>query len=167
VRPTDLADEPHRLPTAIPLLAASLPADPPGRILVFRSGYGLLPALLLERYPAAHVVAVDRDLLAVAFTRRNCAGHPGRFRADAMLGVPEDLGPFDLILGELSPPLGPAAAIEELRAARRALAPGGHLLALCLLGQWKGPIRKCARELRIVLRKSRGPVAILESTMGA
>jgi 16S rRNA (guanine1207-N2)-methyltransferase len=161
-RPTDLADEPHRLKTAIPLLLTCLPASPPGRILVFRAGYGLLPALALARYPGARVIAVDRDLLATAYTSRNTRRWPERIRVVESLGLSGvlALGPFDLILGELSPPLGPEATLAELSEVREALAPGANALILGLLKQWREFVKGSAESLRVRLFQSEGPAAL-------
>jgi len=164
VRPSDLADEPHRLPAAVPLLAGHLPEKPPGRVLVFRSGYGLLPALALARYPEARVVACDRDLLAAAFTRRNCRSYGDRVEVVECLGLREAArrGPFDLILGELSPPLGPWATIQEVAEAREALAPGGSALILGLRKQWRDCLKRASRDLGIAVRASRGAAALFD-----
>jgi 16S rRNA G1207 methylase RsmC len=163
-RPTDLADEPHRLPLAIPLLAENLPRSAPGRILAFRAGYGLVPALALARYPAATVVAADRDLLAAAFTRRNSAAQGERLRVLECLGLAaaSSIGPFDLILGELLPALGPAATFLELREAHELLAPGGRALVLGLVKQWKEFLRFSPKELGLTLRRRKGAVALYQ-----
>ena len=161
-RPTDLADEPHRLETAIPLLSKWLPASPPERVLVFRSGYGLLPALCLARYPSSQVVAVDRDLLATAFTLRNTSSSKDRIRVLDRLGLTGvlSMGPFDLVLGELSPPLGPEATLAELAEVRETLAPGGSALILGLLKQWREFLKGSAESLGVRLFQSEGPVAL-------
>jgi 16S rRNA (guanine1207-N2)-methyltransferase len=163
VRPSDLADEPHRLRDAIPLLATGLPPEPPARILVFRAGYGLVPALALARYPQARVAAIDRDLLATTFTRRNCAASLGRLRVEEALEIssaPAAEGSFDLVLGELSLPLGPRATLHELGEARRLLGPGGSGLVLGLEKQWKEFLRGAAGELGLSVRATRGPAAL-------
>lgn len=167
-RPTDLADEPHRLVAAIPLLAERLACgladgrggsggpplgrvppsghplgEDPRAVLVLRCGYGLVAALALARFPRARVVALDRDLLATAFTRYNCEGAGERLRVVEAID-PEaaaEEGPFDLILGEILPSLGPRAMARELAGARSLLAPGGRGL---LIGQLR-PARDLVR----------------------
>jgi len=133
-RPTDLADEPHRLPHAVPLIAAHLPERAPARALAFRAGYGLMPALLLARYPETTVDAIDRDLLGIAFARRNLTGAGARASVLASLGFERvhGRGPYDLITGEILSPLGPRAIVAELLDARGLLAPGGAALVLGL-----------------------------------
>ena len=142
IRPTDLADEPHRLAESVPLLVGALPELLGGgaRALSFRAGYGLIPALLLERYPELEVVAVDRDLLGTEQTRRNCARFAGRLEVVEAPKLAESSVPpasFDLVVGELLPPLGPQASLEELRAARRFLRPGGCALVAGLKKEWR------------------------------
>jgi len=163
-RPTDLADEPHRLMDSIPLLAENLPQEPPRRALVFRCGYGLGPALLLARYRDTKVVAVDRDLLGTAFTRRNCSFAGERLCVHECLGLPRVRAgdPFDLIVGELSPPLGPEATLVELREAWQTLAPGGRALVLGLAKQWREFLESRAGDLCIVRRQVRGSAALYE-----
>ncbi|MBI4586817.1 MAG: methyltransferase [Planctomycetes bacterium] len=163
-RPTDLADEPHRLPVAIPLLAEALPAVAPARALSFRCGYGLLPALLLERYPEARVMAADRDLLATSYTRRNCRAHGERLQVVECLGLKpiEPLGPFDLIVGELSPPAGQAAILQELGEVRGLLAPGGRALILGFVKQWREFLREEAERPGLQVLKTKGQVALFE-----
>ena len=90
-----------------------VPEDRPGRILSYRSGYGAVPLALRARYPEARVVAQDRDLLALAFARKN-AGTTGLsgegLRLVGCLFPSEAMGPgeADLIVGESSAPAGPA-----------------------------------------------------------
>lgn len=140
-RPTDLADEPHRLVEAMPLLARSLPGDvkSSSRALAFRCGYGLLPALLLQRYSSLQVVATDRDILGTEMTRYNSARASDRLTVveAAKLEALEAHGRFDLIVGELLSPLGREATLAELRTVRRLLAPGGQALVSALGKQWR------------------------------
>jgi len=170
VRPTDLADEPHRLP-GIELLASRLPADPPRRVLVFRCGYGLVPALALARWPGARVAAQDRDLLGTAYTRLNCASAADRLETVESVEVraAAGAGPFDLVLGELSPPTGAAATLREMEDARALLAPGGRGLVLGLLKQWREVLEARRAALGLDLVESRPPVALIgiRGTAGA
>jgi 16S rRNA (guanine1207-N2)-methyltransferase len=165
LRPTDLADEPHRLPTAIPLLASRLPEAPPARVLVFRCGYGLVPALALARWPAARVAALDRDLLGIAYTKLNCADAADRLETIEAVEVAAAAprGPFDLVLGELSPPNGTAANVREVEDARSLLAPGGRALILGLLKQWRETLGPRAEALGLRLLESREAVALIEA----
>jgi 16S rRNA (guanine1207-N2)-methyltransferase len=163
-RPTDLADEPHRLRDAMPLLAESLPQDPPRRAFVFRCGYGLAPALLLARYQNAQVIAADRDLLGTRFTRLNCSAAGERLCVQECVGLPRAPAgdPVDLIVGELLPPLGREATLAELRVALHRLAPGGRALVLGLAKQWREFLEVRASDLYIVRRRVRGSAALYE-----
>jgi 16S rRNA G1207 methylase RsmC len=151
-RPFDLGgDDPKRLKSGLPALIDALPRQFAGRALCFRCGYGQLPLVLRARCPEAQVVAVDRDLLATTFTRRNAlksglAGQKLEVRESATL--PDALSNddrFDLILGELSPSAGEKVAEAELNAIAQALTPGGQASLLCLEKinkQWVQPFAK-------------------------
>src|SRR5262249_44485142 len=145
---------------ALSVLADSLPRAAPARAFVFRAGYGVLPLLLRTRWPAAQVVAQERDLLESAFIRKNAPGVEVRetlFPADGM--SPRS---FELVLGELSAPAGPAVAARELNDAADLLAPGGQALILASekqVREWlprgPGPTVLLTREGASVLRISR------------
>jgi 16S rRNA (guanine1207-N2)-methyltransferase len=45
--------------------------DNPGSILDLGCGYGVIGIVLARFYPAAHVVMVDKDLLAIRYTQHN------------------------------------------------------------------------------------------------
>ncbi len=161
-RPTDLADEPHRLVHAIPLLAAHLPPSPPARVLCFRAGYGLIPALALARYEQSEVVVADRDLLGTSFAKRNCASGASRLRVIEAAGTsrPWPEAAFDLILGEMLPPLGPRAALAEMEHLRAGLVPGGEALILGLRKAWKEFLQRDSRRLGLSLVAQSGPAAL-------
>jgi hypothetical protein len=77
------------------------------------------------------VVAQDRDLLAIAFARKNAEalGLDGEsLRFAECLFPSEAMGPgeADLIVGESSAPAGPAVFARELRDARDLCASGGE-----------------------------------------
>jgi len=90
-----------------------------------------VPLSLRARYPSARVVAQDRDLLALAFARKNAealglSGEelrlvPCLFPSEAM-----GAGEADLVVGESSAPAGPMVFARELREARELCAPGGE-----------------------------------------
>jgi 16S rRNA G1207 methylase RsmC len=130
-RPQDASEDPTHL-RALSALAESLPRAAPSHALAFRAGYGALPLLLKQRYPRAHVVAQERDLLDAAFLRRNASAlgfslevRESLFPADGL-----DKHSFDLVAGELSSPAGPAVAARELQEAADLLAPSGQALVL-------------------------------------
>jgi len=129
-RPQDASEDPeHR--SRLALLFEALPRKPPGTIVSYRCGYGTVPVALRARYPAARVVAQDRDLLALAFASRNATslGLSGEgLRFAACLFPSEAMGPgeADLVVGESSAPAGPGVFTRELREARELCAPGGE-----------------------------------------
>jgi len=138
-RPTDLADEPHRLARAIPFLAECMPRTQPRSVLAWRCGYGLLPALLLLRFPEAQVVAADRDLLGLEMTAANGAAAGPRLHCQPAI-EPQEIrrdGGFDLVVGELLPALGDAATRHELAQLARLLAKGGSGLLAARASQWR------------------------------
>jgi 16S rRNA G1207 methylase RsmC len=163
-RPTDLADAPERLSAGLPLAAERLPDLDARRVLVVRCRYGALARLALARYPRAMVAAQDRDLLAAAFTRRNCAGFEARLAVEEEVLPQRALqrGPFDVVLGELSTTLGERAALEELALAREGLAAGGRAVFLGLAKQWREFLRDAAPSLGLTLAAERPPAALYE-----
>ncbi len=134
-RPHDVSEDPDHLKN-LSLLLEFLPRTPPARVLVFRCGYGALPLVARVRWPAAQLVAQDRDLLDTAFLRRNARA---LFLDGPLLEVREALFPAEdaqkaqapvLILGELSPSAGEPVAALELRQTVSLLAPRGQALLL-------------------------------------
>jgi SAM-dependent methyltransferase len=129
-RPQDASEDPdHR--TRLALLFEALPRKPPRSVLSYRCGYGAVPLSLRARYPEAHVVAQDRDLLALAFARRNAEalGLGGEGLSFAECLFPSDaMGPgkADLIVGESSAPAGASVFAREIRDARNLCSPGGE-----------------------------------------
>ncbi|MFL5450996.1 MAG: methyltransferase, partial [Myxococcales bacterium] len=129
-RPQDADEDPgHR--TTLSLLFEALPRAPPGRVLSYRCGYGAVPLAIRARYPGARVVAQDRDLLALAFARRNVSalGLGGDDLCLEACLFPSEAaahGECDLVVGESSAPAGPLVFARELREARDLCAPGGE-----------------------------------------
>ncbi|MCA1829548.1 MAG: hypothetical protein LC689_21705, partial [Myxococcales bacterium] len=163
VRPHDVSEDPSHF-RMLSLLADSLPRVAPARALVFRAGYGILPLLLSTRFPQAKVVAQERDLLEAEFIRRNAPGVEVRetlFPAD---GLPART--FDLILGELSAPAGPAVAARELKEAEGLLAPGGQALVLCSEKQEREWLRKGAAPTVLLRREGASVLRISRSREG-
>jgi hypothetical protein len=139
-RPQDASEDPRHA-VGLSLLLDALPRSAPASALAFRAGYGALPLALRARYPAAAVVAQERDLLDAAFIRRNAEALR---LAGPQLAVVEALYPSEalhgrpapgLIVGELSPSAGEKASAVELRQAAGGLAAGGQALILATARQ--------------------------------
>ena len=167
-RPQDASEDPGH-PRALAILASALPRSPPARALTFRSGYGALPLLLKKRFPAAQVIAQERDLLDAAFLRRNSAalGLPVEARETLFPaeGLPERS--FALVAGELSAAAGPAVAARELQEAAGLLASGGEALILASEKQereWFPKVAPHGASLTILLRREGASVLRLSAS---
>lgn len=125
-RPHDVNEDHDHLTVATPLLLECLPRKAK-TALAWRCGYGAVTATLRERGTA--VTAADRDLLALAFTRRNSGGAVELRPAPSLEEALCDAS-FDAIVGEHVPSAGEAVARAEWQAAVRHLARGGTALWL-------------------------------------
>ena len=135
-RPYDLGgDDPKRLAHGLPVLFDTLPRQSvPKSVLSFRCGYGVVPIVCKSRWPGAEIVAMDRDLLATTFTRRNF----DRLEMNDVVvkdsvgfsAIENDHQKFDLVVGELSPSAGERVAVQELQTIQRLLGKGGQGLVL-------------------------------------
>jgi 16S rRNA G1207 methylase RsmC len=128
-RPFDASEDPAH-PALLAALAESLPRNAPRRVLAFRAGYGALALHLKARYPAAEVLAQERDLLDAEFLRRNARalGLAVQVRETLFPEVGLERRSFSLVVGELSAPAGAEVAARELQEAADLLEPGGEAL---------------------------------------
>jgi 16S rRNA (guanine1207-N2)-methyltransferase len=129
-RPQDASEDPERR-NRLALLFEALPRKPPRSVLSYRCGYGAVPLSLRARYPEGRLVAQDRDLLALAFARRNAEALGLRGEGLSFAGClfpSEAMGPgnADLIVGESSAPAGAGVFAREIRDARDLCSPGGE-----------------------------------------
>jgi 16S rRNA G1207 methylase RsmC len=161
-RPFDLGgDDQKRLKVGLPVLIDTLPRQAPKgefKVLCFRSGYGQLPLISKKRWPNAHVVAVDRDLLGTSFVRHNAEklGLSQNLEVRETAHWPDAISKeekFNLILGELSPSADEAVAISELQAIEQSLIKGGEALVLCLEKIEKDWMKKFAPKSKLSIFK--------------
>jgi 16S rRNA G1207 methylase RsmC len=169
-RPYDASEDPAH-PRALLLLADALPRKAPARALVFRAGYGALPLLLKSRFPQAEVVAQERDLLDAAFLRRNARalGREVHVRETLFPAAGLEGSLFDLVLGELSAPAGPAVAARELQEAADLLVPGGEGLVLASEKQereWLPKASPKGARLTVLLRREGASVLRISRSRG-
>jgi tRNA (cmo5U34)-methyltransferase len=116
--------------TAADVVAASLPAERPARVLDLGAGTGLLAAEILRRAPTAQVTLLDFSEEMLARARVRFAGVGGQVAirsgdyATASLG-----GPWDAVVSALSIHHLPDPSKREVYArALAALRPGGVLV---------------------------------------
>lgn len=131
-RPHDLGEDASHLREALPLLLEVLPRRADDlRALVLRGGYGAVAIALAAR--GADVVAIDRDLLATTFTRRNAEQHAIRVTTREAAWLPDAVAGderFGLVVAETSDAASAEATLRELTSVRKLLAPGGQALWL-------------------------------------
>jgi 16S rRNA G1207 methylase RsmC len=156
-RPYDASEDLSHL-RWLSILAESLPRTVRGPVLSFRAGYGALPLHLASRYPAAQVLAQDRDLLDAAFTRRNARalGLPLEVRETLLPADGLSRGTLALVAGELSSSAGVAVAARELQDAHDLLAPRGEALILATRKQeeeWLPEATPTGASLAVLLRR--------------
>lgn len=127
-RPHDINEDVPHLREGVPLLLDCLPKSV-AQAVTWRAGYGPVPLTLARR--GAAVTATDRDLLALAYVRRNARalGLSVDVRPTAHPDAP---GEAALFAGELYANVGAEGLAEELAASQRALGRNGQALWLGL-----------------------------------
>ena len=118
-----------RLDAATALLIDHLPPLPSGaRVLDFGAGTGIIAAAIRERCPAAQVVLLERDAIALVAAARNIGG------ATLVLGtsLAHVQGPFDLIISNPPVHMGKAQSLQTVEALIRdapgVLSPRGMIM---------------------------------------
>lgn len=105
-------------------LCSATPAPASFRILEPSAGAGAITRQIRAEAGAAELVAIEINHKLAELTGARCA--------DFLELEPEDLGRFDRIL--MNPPFKNGADIKHIEHARRFLAPGGRLVAICAGG---------------------------------
>jgi 16S rRNA (guanine1207-N2)-methyltransferase len=113
-RPHDISEDPGHLRDGLPLLLECLPKKYTGPALVFRGGYGAAAIALARR--GASVLAVDRDVLATTYLRRNAMEGALQVKTIDALVPPPALDRFELVVGELTASVGRERAVAEIEA---------------------------------------------------
>jgi 16S rRNA (guanine1207-N2)-methyltransferase len=112
------------------LLRTLEPAAEPTTILDLGCGAGVLGIVLARRYPAAHLVLADKDLLAIRYATHNATlnGVAERIQILGSVGMSDvPPGPYDLILSNIPAKIGDTAIESEFLLAPMAhLRPGGE-----------------------------------------
>jgi 16S rRNA G1207 methylase RsmC len=167
-RPHDASEDPAHQRMLL-VLADALPREAPRSVLCFRAGYGALPLLAQARWPAARIVAQDRDLLDTAFLRRNARAHAATIEIRESLFLRDRDESFALLLGELSPSAGEAVAKRELQDAADLLAPGGQALVLLsekMEREWLPKVAPRGASTAILLRREGACVLRISRSRG-
>lgn len=106
--------------------------EPGDRVLEPSAGTGALLNAVREAVDGAHVTAVEVSAALAARLAQLPNGPNYIVPADFLNVAPDTLQPFDVIL--MNPPFANAADIRHILHARRFLAPGGRLVAICAAG---------------------------------
>lgn len=136
-----------RLDEGTRLLLDHLPASIGGRVLDVGCGYGALCLPIAAMEHGAHVLAVDRDLVAVRYASRNAdALGLANVEVRASLGYDAiDERDFDLVLSNVPARIGPRGLAHFIAGGLRRLAPSGELRIVAIRDLVAG-IESIARE---------------------
>lgn len=167
-RPSDSSEDPDHLEDAVPLLLELLPRSPRGPVVLWRAGYGAAASALVLR--GASVLVADRDLLALAFARRNALRHrpDAQLQLQAAAALPElgdALTGAAAVVGEAVSSAGEAALALDVVASARKLGPGAAALWLGRTALLKPLSRRLSAE-RVALSTlaSRGAWSVWRAT---
>ncbi len=147
------------------LLRSIVEADyKPQRILDLGCGYGPIGLTLKKLYPESSVHMVDRDALALEYSRQNVElnGLDG-IEVYGSLGYDDvERTDFDLIISNIPGKAGETVITHLLQEARYYLAPGG-LAAIVVVAALEATVAKVLQDtpdVEIVLRRNRSGHAI-------
>jgi len=101
-------------------------------IAVLNPGQGFAPVLLAKRFAPQHIELIDRDLLALRYSRHNLVRNacvPASLTLSHQVGLSaSQVPPPDLITGLLREEEGQPAMAHTIAQAAERLLPGGHLV---------------------------------------
>jgi 16S rRNA (guanine1207-N2)-methyltransferase len=110
------------------LLLENLPDSKPKSILDMGCGYGALGLPIAAIHPETHVDLVDRDLLAVEWSKKNAAANSlGNVNAFGSLGFRDVRGKYDWILCNVPARIGEPFIKNLIHHGCARLNPGGEL----------------------------------------
>lgn len=116
----------HQIDDGTDLFLRTIDVAAPRTILDMGCGCGVIGIVLARLFPDAHVISIDRDLLAVRYTRHNAAlnniSNLTVLGSVGMENVPDE--PFDLIVSNIPAKIGDEAIEREFM-----LDPLEHLAA--------------------------------------
>ncbi|MGC4113212.1 MAG: methyltransferase [Myxococcales bacterium] len=141
-RPADISEDPGHQREGLPLLLSCLPSKPGARALVWRGGYGAIARVLAQR--GTKVLAADRDLLALSFTRLNTQGAVELKPAATLDEVTEP--PFDTAVAEVQAAFGDSGALQEWKRLASLVRPGGTALSFGAARLVEAALRKGAAD---------------------
>lgn len=116
-------------------MVALADVQPGARVLEPSAGTGALLRALRDSEAwedVGHVWAVEIDHDLTQMLGRTPAGAHTVIRSDFLQVAPDRFGPVDVVL--MNPPFKDAADVRHILHARRFLAPGGRLVAICAAG---------------------------------
>jgi 16S rRNA (guanine1207-N2)-methyltransferase len=128
---------PKQIDEGTALLLNHIDVAPNATILDLGCGYGPLGLTLAKLAPQGHVHLVDKDFVAVDYTRQNAGlnhlTNTQAYLSNGFNAVPADLK-FDLIVSNVPAKIGAELLTIFLHDAHAHLAPGGRLYIVTISG---------------------------------
>jgi len=142
------------------LLLENLPASDPASILDMGCGYGALGLPIAARYPRAKIDMVDRDLLAVEWSRINAEANALKnVRAYGSLGFRDVEQNYDWILCNVPARIGEPFIKNLIRLGCARLNPGGELRVVVI-----NDLAPMVGEMKLVVKGPRHSIYSISET---